>query len=82
MNLRVADPLWVFKGSEVLVFSSAFLRFHRNEFNLDPCVEGIGDSGECTECDPPSPRLWRVARPLILNLRVPRPSFCEGRFIC
>ena len=54
MNLRVADPLRVFKGSEVLVFSSAFLRFHRNEFNLDPCVEGMGDSGEFTECDPPS----------------------------
>ncbi len=41
----------LFKGSEFLVFSSAFLCFHRNEFDLDPCVEGIGDSGERTECD-------------------------------
>jgi len=47
----VADPLRFFKGPEVLHFSSAFLCFHGNEFNLDPCVEGIGDSGERTECD-------------------------------
>jgi hypothetical protein len=51
LNFRVAEPLRFFNLSEVLVFPSALLCFHRNEFNLDPGVEGRSDSGERAECD-------------------------------
>jgi hypothetical protein len=61
---RVAQPLTdfeltggarlrYFKGIGGFGFSSALLCFHGYEFNLDPSVEGIGDSGERTECDIP-----------------------------
>ena len=46
LNFRVAVPLRFFNVSERLVFPSALLCFQRKEFNLDPGVEGRGDSGE------------------------------------
>ena len=61
---RRAGPVHLFlsDGGSLAVNASrrGLLCFHWNEFNLDPCVEGLGDSGERAERDPPSPRLRRV----------------------
>ena len=50
-ELSGAAPLAAFQGVGGFGSSSALLCFHRNKFNLDPFVEGVGDSGERTERD-------------------------------
>src|SRR6266849_1240539 len=49
-ELTGGRSLAVFQGVGGFGIFSAFHSFYRDEFNLDPCFEGVGDSSECTEC--------------------------------